>query len=79
MECFAGVQVESAVAGTGSIIGVVDESSVGVAVDTNRWIKLDINSGEGRASSNAASSSGIVSFFVLSKGDLSPNVLIESG
>ena len=63
LEGFGGLQIEAAVAGAGSI--VVDQTSVGVAVDAYWRISLHVNSSQSRASTNAATSARIISTSIL--------------
>ena len=63
LEGFGGVQIEAAVAGAGSV--VVDQTSVGVAVDAYWRISLHVNSSQSRASTNAATSARIISTSIL--------------
>ena len=63
LESFGGLQIEAAVAGAGSV--VVDQTSVGVAVDAYWRIILHVNSSQSRASTNAASSARIISTSIL--------------
>ena len=63
LESFGGLQIEAAVAGAGSV--VVDQTSVGVAVDAYWRISLHVNSSQSRASTNAASSARIISTSIL--------------
>ena len=63
LEGFGGLQIEAAVAGAGSV--VVDQTSVGVAVDAYWRISLHVNSSQSRASTNAASSARIISTSIL--------------
>ena len=65
LESFGGLQIEAAVAGAGSVVRVVDQTSVGVAVDAYWRISLHVNSSQSRASTNAASSARIISTSIL--------------
>ena len=65
LEGFGGLQIEAAVAGAGSVVRVVDQTSVGVAVDAYWRISLHVNSSQSRASTNAASSARIISTSIL--------------
>ena len=76
LEGFCGVQIEAAVAGAGSV--VVDQTSVGVAVDAYWRISLHVNSSQSRASSRAASGGRIIGASILIDSEIGPNCLVGS-
>ena len=76
LEGFGGLQIEAAVAGAGSV--VVDQTSVGVAVDAYWRISLHVNSSQSRASSRAASGGRIIGASILIDSEIGPNCLVGS-
>ena len=76
LESFGGLQIEAAVAGAGSV--VVDQTSVGVAVDAYWRISLHVNSSQIRASSRAASGGRIIGASILKDSEIGPDCLVES-
>lgn len=78
MEGLGRVKVISGDAGAGSIVRVVPESSLGVAINTSRRSDGSIKTSVGRAAGNTASSVGIISLKVLLQHNIGEHVLIDS-
>ena len=78
LESFGGLQIEAAVAGAGSVVRVVDQTSVGVAVYAYWRISLHVNSSQSRASSRAASGGRIIGASILIDSEIGPDCLVES-
>ena len=78
MESLCGVEIETTLTGTGSVVGVVEKTSLSVAVDADRRVDLNIDSGQRGTRSGTAAGSWIVGVAVLSEMDVGPYVLIDS-
>ena len=70
------VEIVARFAGASAVVGTVDESCLGVAVDANGRVDLNVKSCEGRAGSWAAACGGIIGIAVLSEVDVGPYILV---
>jgi hypothetical protein len=77
LEGLGGIKIESWKAGASSLIGVEEESSLGIASNTGRWSNGSIKTSIGGAASNTASSAGIISLKVLRKSNIGEEALID--
>lgn len=77
LEGLGGVKVESGETGASSLIGVVEESSLGIAGHTGRRSNGGIKTSVGGAASHTASTAGIISLKVLGESNIGEEALIN--
>lgn len=76
LEGLGGVEVEARDAGACSVVGVVDQSSLGIAVDADWRVVLDIQASVGGTTGWAAARRGVICISVLIESQVSPEVLV---
>ena len=79
LEGFDGIEVISAGAGAGAVVGVVDKSGLGVAVDADGRVLADVEAGQGGTLGGAAAGGGVVGGDVLEESDEEEDRLVEGG
>jgi hypothetical protein len=72
LKSLSGIEVVSTGAGASAVVGVIDETCFGVAVDADRRIVLNIYPCRGRARADTTASCWVIGRGVLSKSQVSP-------